>query len=108
MVPAGNHRRFGDLDDGQYIGTQQGEFGLDYALGDPDVVGKDMGTAMIHSLVTKVRRHHGDVGFVVTPEAASQASRRVLEKSGFNLLDVRTVPTEPHDRPMAIYRLPPT
>ncbi|HXP18237.1 MAG TPA: hypothetical protein VN840_01200 [Streptosporangiaceae bacterium] len=45
-------------------------------------------------------------GILVGPEASNTASRRVLEKNGFELVAVRTVATEPTDAPMAIYRLP--
>jgi RimJ/RimL family protein N-acetyltransferase len=41
------------------------------------------------------------------PDAGNVASRRVLEKNGFRLVDVRPVASEPTDDPMAIYRLPP-
>jgi RimJ/RimL family protein N-acetyltransferase len=41
------------------------------------------------------------------PEAANMASRRVLEKNGFDLVAVKTMDVEPTDDPMAIYRLPP-
>lgn len=42
---------------------------------------------------------------IVDPDAENTASRRVLEKNGFLLIDVRPVATEPNDNPMAIYRL---
>jgi RimJ/RimL family protein N-acetyltransferase len=43
---------------------------------------------------------------LVGPDAANTASRRVLEKNGFELLEIRPVATEPSDAPIAIYRLP--
>ncbi len=53
-------------------------------------------------------RDGGRAGVLTAPEAANAASRRVLEKNGFRLAAVRPIATEPHGRPMAIYRLPPT
>jgi RimJ/RimL family protein N-acetyltransferase len=57
------------------------------------------------ALVAEVREHHPGCGFIVEPEAANAGSRRVLERNGFTLLDVRPLTFEPHDRAMAIYRL---
>jgi predicted acetyltransferase len=42
---------------------------------------------------------------LVGPDAANTASRRVLEKNGFELVEIRPVATEPSDAPIAIYRL---
>jgi hypothetical protein len=42
---------------------------------------------------------------LIAPEAANVPSRRVLEKNGFHLVEVRPIATEPHRRPMAVYRL---
>jgi RimJ/RimL family protein N-acetyltransferase len=56
-------------------------------------------------LVDEVREHHPGCGLIVAPEAANTASRRVLERNGFALVDVRPLAFEPHQRPMAIYRL---
>lgn len=46
-------------------------------------------------------------GVLCAPEAANTASRRVLEKNGFELVAVRLVDTGPAGTPMAIYRLDP-
>jgi aminoglycoside 6'-N-acetyltransferase len=88
-------------------GAETGEVGADYAIGEPACVGRGVGTAMIAALVDHVRATNPGAGLVVAPEADNLASRRVLEKNGFELVDVRPVATEPHDRPMAIYRLGP-
>jgi RimJ/RimL family protein N-acetyltransferase len=87
------------------IGAGTGEVGADYALGEPDAIGHGVGTAMIAALVEEVRRLHPVAGLVIAPEAGNRASCRVLEKNGFQLVDARPLATEPHDRPMAIYRL---
>lgn len=88
------------------MSARAGEIGIDYAIGDPCSVGRGVGTELIAALVTEVRREHPGAGVLADPDAANAASRRVLEKNGFELVAVRPVVTEPSDRPMAIYRLP--
>jgi aminoglycoside 6'-N-acetyltransferase len=88
------------------MGARDGEAGIDYAIGDPQCIGQGIGTELIAALVAEVRRHHPGAGIMADPEAANTASRRVLEKNGFELVAVRPVATEPNDTPMAIYRLP--
>jgi hypothetical protein len=55
--------------------------------------------------VTEIRRGHPGAGTLADPDAANMASRRVPEKNGFHLVDVRPVATEASDDPMTIYRL---
>jgi RimJ/RimL family protein N-acetyltransferase len=74
------------------IGAQPGEIGADFAIGDRGVVRRGVGTAMIAALVEVVRQHYPRAGLLITPEAENQASRRVLEKNGFVLVDVRPLP----------------
>lgn len=88
------------------IQAREGEVGIDYAIGDPASIGHGSGTALIAALVTEVRRHCPAAGVLADPDATNAASRRVLEKNGFGLVDTRSVVTEPNDAPMAIYRLP--
>jgi RimJ/RimL family protein N-acetyltransferase len=83
-----------------------GEAGMDYAIGEPAWVGRGTGTELIAVLVTEIRRQHPGAGVLVGPDAANIASRRVLEKNGFELVEIRPVATEPSDAPIAIYRLP--
>ncbi len=89
------------------MGACAGEIGIDYAIGDPAWVGRGTGTMLIAALVAEVRRRHPGAGVLTAPDAANTASRRVLEKNGFELVAVRPVATEPTDAPMAIYRLTP-
>jgi aminoglycoside 6'-N-acetyltransferase len=66
-----------------------GELGIDYAIGEPGSCGRGLGTAMIGRLLDLLRADHdGSVAVVVTPESDNTASRRVLEKNGFTLVDV--------------------
>ncbi|HTU29141.1 MAG TPA: GNAT family N-acetyltransferase [Solirubrobacteraceae bacterium] len=92
--------------EGAAAGARPGDCGFDYALGDPDAVGRGLGTQLIAALVVEVRRAHPGCGFIVAPDARNLASRRVLEHNGFVLAEVRPIETEPIDDPMAIYRLP--
>ncbi len=86
--------------------ARDGECGIDYAIGDPAWVGRGAGTRLISALVAEVRRQHPGAGLLTDPDAGNTASRRVLEKNGFELVAIRPVATEPSDAPMAIYRLP--
>ena len=88
------------------MGARDGEAGIDYAIGDPECIGRGLGTELIAALVAEVRGQHPGAGILADPDAANTASRRVLEKNGFELVSVRPVATEPGDTPMAIYRLP--
>jgi aminoglycoside 6'-N-acetyltransferase len=89
------------------VGASPGDAGIDYAIGDPASRGRGVGTALITALVAYIRQRHPDAGVVADPEASNVASRRVLEKNGFQLLAERPVASEPTSTPMAIYRLPP-
>jgi aminoglycoside 6'-N-acetyltransferase len=89
------------------IDARADEAGIDYAIGDQAHIGRGVGTQLIAALVAEVRRQHPGAGILADPDAANTASRRVLEKNGFELVAVRPVATEPGDKPMAIYRLPP-
>jgi aminoglycoside 6'-N-acetyltransferase len=89
------------------MGARAGEVGIDYAIGAPAWIGRGAGTVLIAALVAEVRRHHPGAGVLTAPDAGNTASRRVLEKNGFELVAVRPVATEPTDAPMAIYRLTP-
>jgi aminoglycoside 6'-N-acetyltransferase len=87
------------------MGAGPGDCGIDYAIGDPSHVGGGVGTELIASLVRLVREARPGCAIVSDPEEANIASRRVLEKNGFELVAVRSMPSEPSDEPMAIYRL---
>jgi len=87
------------------IDARNGEIGIDYAIGDPDWIGRGAGTMLIAALLAEARGHHPGAGILTAPNAANIASRRVLEKNGFELVAVRPVATEPTGATMAIYRL---
>jgi aminoglycoside 6'-N-acetyltransferase len=82
------------------------DVGIDYAIGRPDHVGRGLGTALVSELVQLVRRSHPRCSVVSDPDAQNIASRRVLEKNGFELVGVSVLPSERTAVPMAVYRLP--
>jgi aminoglycoside 6'-N-acetyltransferase len=88
------------------MGAEPGDVGIDYAIGDPARVGVGVGTELIATLVRLVRAAYLGCGVMADPEEANTASRRVLEKNGFELVEVKTMDSEPSDDPMATYRLP--
>jgi aminoglycoside 6'-N-acetyltransferase len=98
--------RWGDYPaEARATGARADEAGIDYAIGEPALTGRGVGTALVGALVAEVRGHVPGAGVVSDPAAANVASRRVLEKNGFALVAIRPVETEPVDEPMAIYRL---
>lgn len=94
-----------DPDEAAELGVEPGDVGIDYGIGEPTAVGHGVGTAMITALVRRVRHLAPGAAIVVEPDAENVASRRVLEKNGFELVDVRKLSFEIEDR-NAIYRLP--
>jgi aminoglycoside 6'-N-acetyltransferase len=82
------------------------DFGIDYGIGEPAHVGRGLGTEVIALLVRQVRQVHPRASLLVAVSAPNKASRRVLEKNGFALVDERIIESEPGDEPTALYRLP--
>ena len=95
------------LEHAREVGAEPDDAGIDYAIGDPTRGGEGVGTELIATLVTRIRQRHPRAGVIADPEASNIASRRVLEKNGFRLLDERPLASEPTAAPMAIYRLAP-
>lgn len=61
--------------------------GIDYLIGERDLVGRGVGSASIHAFTDFVFAAYPDVErIVVTPQAANRASCRVLEKAGYELV----------------------
>ncbi|HJQ43287.1 MAG TPA: GNAT family N-acetyltransferase [Jatrophihabitantaceae bacterium] len=99
------YRWWDDPDEAAELGVGPDDVGIDYGIGEPDVIGRGIGTALIAALVAHVRRHT-PAAIVVEPDALNAASRRVLEKNGFELVDVRRLSFEVEEN-NAIYRLAP-
>lgn len=89
------------------IGAEPDDCGIDYAIGDRARVGRGVGTELVAALIALVRAARPGCGIVADPEATNTASRRVLEKNGFELIAVKAMASEPTDDPMAVYRLRP-
>jgi aminoglycoside 6'-N-acetyltransferase len=83
--------------------------GIDYLIGAPERCGRGLGTQVIGAFCALVfGLYPGIDGIASLPQAANPASRRVLEKNGFRLVDVREVESDdPGDAgPSAVYLLP--
>lgn len=89
------------------VGAAPGDVGIDYAVGEPDRVGRGVGTVLVQALVGRIAADLPGAGVVADPDAANLGSRRVLEKAGFRLVREGTVASEPTDAVMAVYRRPP-
>ena len=96
-----------DPDWAQEIGAGPGDIGMDYAIGSRGHIGRGIGVELVAALVKAIRDAHPDAAIFADPDQRNAASRRVLEKNGFVLSDVRSVASEPTNDPMAIYRLGP-
>jgi aminoglycoside 6'-N-acetyltransferase len=57
--------------------------GIDYLIGEPDAIGRGLGTAAIAAFVPSVFARHPVDRIVVTVQQANIASWRILEKAGF-------------------------
>lgn len=60
--------------------------GIDYAIGQADLVGRGIGSAVVAAFSEALFEAFPDVtDIVVTPQAANAASCRILEKAGYGL-----------------------
>lgn len=61
--------------------------GIDYLIGEPDLVGQGIGTAVVTAFTDEVFARYPDVDRIVaSPQIANRASCRVLEKAGYELV----------------------
>jgi aminoglycoside 6'-N-acetyltransferase len=95
--------RWGDYPEADEYGATADDIGLDYAIGEIGRVGRGLGTVLIARLVAEIRRERPGASILVSVDVDNIASRRVLERNGFALVDERAVPSEPEDR-SALYR----
>jgi aminoglycoside 6'-N-acetyltransferase len=89
------------------LGAEPDEAGFDYLIGEAALCGRGIGTRLVAAVISAICQQDPSVaGFVVDPEQANVASRRVLEKNGFHLVAVKALP-DPDGHPIgptAIYR----
>jgi aminoglycoside 6'-N-acetyltransferase len=92
-------------DEAAKYGAGSAELGIDYGIGEPDLIGVGVGTRLITGLVALLAEVEPGAPILVGPSAANAASCRVLEKNGFVPVGVRDMPGEPNASPLALYRL---
>ena len=69
--------------------------GIDYLIGPPEWCGRGLGTLLIGKFCELVFASYPQAGGIASvPQAANTGSRRVLEKNGFRLVDVRMVDSD--------------
>jgi aminoglycoside 6'-N-acetyltransferase len=65
------------------VPVPEGAMTIDYLIGEPELVGKGLGTLMLRAVVAQTWLDHDDAACVLVPvNAANTASWRVLEKAG--------------------------
>lgn len=96
--------RWADYPEAAEYDAHDGDVGIDYLIGDPRDVRRGLGTALIAAAIDEIRRHQPEAALLVSVDVTNLASRRVLEKNGFVLVDERSIPSEP-EALSALYRL---
>lgn len=87
------------------LGALWSEVGIDYAIGEPDVLGLGLGVQLIQATVREARSHVPGAAVVVDAHADNHRSRRSLERAGFQLVEQKDLANESGTHPVAIYRL---
>jgi aminoglycoside 6'-N-acetyltransferase len=98
--------RWADYPEAAQYGAHERDIGIDYAIGEPEQIGRGLGTAMITALLTRIRDRHPSAAALVSVDPENAASRRILEKNGFDLAELRAIASEPEDV-SALYRRDP-
>ena len=76
--------RISDYPDFAVLTPDPGAVGVDYAIGEPHLLGQGIGTAMLWAWMLSARRRYPDVKtYFAAPDHRNVASIRVLEKVGF-------------------------
>jgi aminoglycoside 6'-N-acetyltransferase len=92
--PIGLLQRYTFADNPDYITELAGlidapgnALSIDYFIGEPDLLGRGLGSAMIGSAVDAIWRDHPSAPSVIVPvSSANVASWRALERAGFTLV----------------------
>lgn len=78
--------------------------GIDYVIGDPEQIGRGIGSSAVALFTDLVFAGHSDVDcIVVTPQSANRASCRVLEKAGCELRWTGYLDSDDDAGPAALY-----
>ncbi|HTW18681.1 MAG TPA: GNAT family N-acetyltransferase [Mycobacteriales bacterium] len=82
--------------------------GIDYLIGEPDAVGRGLGTAAVTQFVSMVFEWRPVAAIVVTVQQQNQPSWRVLERAGFSRIWAGELDSpDPSDSgPEYVYRRP--
>jgi aminoglycoside 6'-N-acetyltransferase len=82
--------------------------GIDYLIGEPDLVGRGIGSAVIASFSPMVFEWRPVDSIVVTVQQANPASWRILEKAGYQRIYSGEIasPDPSDDGPEYVYVLP--
>ncbi|HTV67319.1 MAG TPA: GNAT family N-acetyltransferase [Rhizobiaceae bacterium] len=76
-------------DDHPYQDQPTGTLGIDVSIGDPDLIGKGHGSAIIRDFVDQLFAE-GAPRVVIDPDPANKRAIRAYEKAGFTAFDTRT------------------
>jgi aminoglycoside 6'-N-acetyltransferase len=87
------------------LGALWAEVGIDYAIGEPEMLGQGLGVHLVEAVVREARSHLPEASVVVDPDAENHPSRHTLEGAGFHLVEVKELTTDSRTRSVAIYRL---
>ena len=91
--PIGLLQRYTFADNPSYIAELAGlidapgaALSIDYLIGEPELLGRGLGSAMIRAAVDAIWRDHPDAPSIIVPvSTANVASWRALERAGFTL-----------------------
>ena len=87
------------------LGALWAEVGIDYAIGEPEMLGHGLGPHLVEAVVREARSHYPEAAVVVDPDAENRPSRRTLERAGFQLVEEKDLAGPTGNRTVAVYRL---
>jgi|KBSSwiStaDraftv2_1062776.scaffolds.fasta_scaffold02258_13 RimJ/RimL family protein N-acetyltransferase len=82
-------------------GAYPGEYGIDYGIGEPDCIGRGLGTELVGLLVAEVPAR---ASILAAPSGRNRPSCRALERNRFTKWGYLSVAEEPNASPLALYR----
>lgn len=76
-------------DDHPYQDQPTGTLGIDVSIGDPDMIGKGHGSAIVRQFADELFAE-GTPRVIIDPDPANLRAIRAYEKAGFTVFDTRT------------------